>query len=177
MKRHHLKALIETSGLIGDAAELGVASNGLSLHMLAWGIFPTVYLVDRWAHVPGVKGDSNEPREWHEANYQRIREKVRPYGSRAMILRGETTRMAELVPDESLSLLYIDADHTYQGVSADIEAWIPKMLSGGYVVFDDYDCPDYGVTEAVDTYARAHGIGLGVITEDLGNTAAYFQVS
>jgi predicted O-methyltransferase YrrM len=36
-----------------------------------------------------------------------------------------------------IRLLFIDGDHSYAAVKADLEAWLPYVASGGYVVFDD----------------------------------------
>ncbi len=46
-------------------------------------------------------------------------------------------------------MVFLDGDHEYEGVAADIEAWYPKtqkLLCG-----HDYNHPDYpGVAKAVD---------------------------
>lgn len=34
--------------------------------------------------------------------------------------------------------LFIDGDHTEEGVRADCQAWLPHMRSNGYVLFHDY---------------------------------------
>jgi predicted O-methyltransferase YrrM len=36
-----------------------------------------------------------------------------------------------------IRLLFIDGDHAYDAVKADLEAWLPFVAPGGYVVFDD----------------------------------------
>ena len=53
---------------------------------------------------------------------------------------------------DSIRLLYIDGLHTYDGVHADIETWLPRVVPGGVVVFDDYDntLEGMGVKQAVD---------------------------
>ena len=43
------------------------------------------------------------------------------------------------VEDLSLRMLFIDGDHTAQGVRKDIQLFLPKVKPGGIVVFDDYD--------------------------------------
>lgn len=44
---------------------------------------------------------------------------------------------AQWDPTRRIGLLYIDADHRYEGVKADFEAWERHVCPGGYIVFDD----------------------------------------
>jgi len=37
-----------------------------------------------------------------------------------------------------IDMLWIDGDHSYEGVSEDIRVWIPKLVKGGVVAFHDY---------------------------------------
>lgn len=37
-----------------------------------------------------------------------------------------------------IELLIVDGDHSYEGVSRDLEAWLPHVASGGYVFMHDY---------------------------------------
>jgi predicted O-methyltransferase YrrM len=47
--------------------------------------------------------------------------------------------------------VFIDADHSYEGVKADIEGFLPLVMPGGIIAGDDYSVPDYpGVVRAVD---------------------------
>ena len=61
---------------------------------------------------------------------------------------GRSTEVAELYPDASLALVYIDADHRYECVAADIEAWLPKVRKGGCLAGHDYNTAE-GVRRAV----------------------------
>ena len=45
---------------------------------------------------------------------------------------------AKLYQDQSLNFVFIDADHSYQAVVADIQAWLPKVKRGGYIAGHDY---------------------------------------
>lgn len=62
-----------------------------------------------------------------------------------------------------LGLLIVDADHSYDGVKRDIEAWLPHVAEGGFVFFHDYDASATefadqerypGVKQAVEEYMR-----------------------
>lgn len=52
--------------------------------------------------------------------------------------------------DESLDMVYLDAEHTYDGVLADIKLWYPKVKQGGILAGHDIFAPEHiGVTQAV----------------------------
>ena len=51
-----------------------------------------------------------------------------------------------------IDLIYVDGNHIYEAVVQDIKLWWPKIKIGGYMVFDDYGSPAFGVTQAVDKY-------------------------
>lgn len=57
---------------------------------------------------------------------------------------------AALEEDNSLSLVFIDADHTYEGCKKDIELWWPKLRKGGVMLGHDYGPHFKGVVRAVD---------------------------
>jgi hypothetical protein len=63
-----------------------------------------------------------------------------------------TSLNASTLPIDGIRLLFIDGSHTYEAVKADIDAWLPRVVPGGVVVFDDYIGvkPTWGVRRAVD---------------------------
>lgn len=65
-----------------------------------------------------------------------------------------------------IHLLFIDGDHRYTGVRADIAGWAPKVVSGGIIAFHDYAPTPYhlqllpeleGVRRAVSEWAQSAG--------------------
>lgn len=152
------------------AAEIGVAEGNFSEDMLRWKLdgYPAVtklYMVDRWRMVDTQKGDAAFPQEWHDKNLAQVYERMRPYGQRAVILRGDSTEMAHQVDDQSLTLLYIDGDHSYDGVTADLLFWTPKVKPGGIVALHDYENEAYGVKQAVQDFCRGK-FTVHVLEED-----------
>lgn len=69
----------------------------------------------------------------------------------ALKVKARSVAAAKHVADGSLDFAYIDADHRYAGVRADIAAWRPKIRAGGMIAGHDY---------AYASYARK---GYGVI--------------
>jgi len=56
-------------------------------------------------------------------------------------------------PDLPLDVLFIDGDHSYGSVSADLEAWAKKVRPGGLVLLHDADCPAFpGVRQAIEEF-------------------------
>ncbi len=53
-----------------------------------------------------------------------------------------------------IDLLFIDGDHTYEGVTKDIFTWTPKVRHGGRIMFHDYNNVEQGVVKAIDKYIK-----------------------
>jgi hypothetical protein len=55
--------------------------------------------------------------------------------------------------------VYVDGDHTYEGVLADLEAWAPRVRPGGVIAGDDYGATGQwwgdGVQRAVAEFTRS----------------------
>lgn len=54
-----------------------------------------------------------------------------------------------------ISVLYIDGDHTYEGVIKDMLSWLVWVKPGGTILFDDYN-DRTGVKLAVDEFLLHH---------------------
>lgn len=50
---------------------------------------------------------------------------------------GNSTHIAGMYTDNSLDFVFVDGDHTYEGVYNDIMAWLPKVKQGGYICGND----------------------------------------
>lgn len=153
-------------------AELGVAQGNFSRDMLNWPI-PKLYSVDAWRTLK-QKGDGGYDQEWHDKNYNDAVALLNQFGSRSIILRGLTYQMADCVPDESLGLLYLDGDHSYEGVTRDLEAWYSKVKPGEFIAGHDYLNQDYGVQKAVRDFTKSKKIfEVLTITENKWEDAGF----
>ena len=142
--------------LTKPVVELGVAEGNFSRDMLNWPI-TKLYSVDAWQTL-SQRGDGGFEQSWHDSNYKKAVALLKPFGERSVIIRGLTYEVASQIPDESLGLLYMDADHSYEGVMRDLEAWYPKVIKGGYISSHDYLSGEYGVQQAVKDFTRKNKI-------------------
>jgi predicted O-methyltransferase YrrM len=66
-----------------------------------------------------------------------------------------TTLDAARTWTEPIDCLYVDADHSYEAVRADLEAWVPHVKPGGLILGDDYGNEAFpGVAQAWDEFEQ-----------------------
>ena len=96
--------------------------------------------VDTWSYRSNYSDAANVDNSRQEALYQQMLSRLGPYRGRVdlQVMRMFTTDAALKVPDNSLDFIYVDARHDYCGVIEDIEAWWPKLKTGGIMAGDDY---------------------------------------
>lgn len=82
--------------------------------------------------------------------YQEFLKNIEPVKSVVTPIVGDSAHSASFYKDESLDFVFLDADHTYEGVLRDINAWLPKVKPGGILAGDDIGNHDHpGVHMAV----------------------------
>ena len=79
-------------------------------------------------------------------------------------IQASSPAAAESYADASLDFVYIDADHRYAAVSADIKAWLPKIKAGGWLAGHDYRL---GHCDGVDRAVADHLPQFDVIPGEL----------
>lgn len=163
--RHQLPELLRHLQLPLIAAEIGVAEGNFSNELLYNGL-DKLYSVDAWEQL-NQRGDGGFDNAWHKQNYQKTIDKLSKYGDKSVILKGLSADVAKLVNDNYFSLVYIDGNHSYDGVKTDIECWYPKLITGGIMAFHDFiDCESYGVKRAVYEFAMNNKLDVYIIPEN-----------
>jgi hypothetical protein len=163
--------LLEFYSLPKIICECGCAEGIFATEIFGWNV-EKLYLVDIWEHFPLIEGCASFEPEWHEKNYKEVSEKFKD-AKNVVLLKGLSYKMAKNIPDESLGLLYIDGDHTYEGVMTDYHAYLPKVIKGGIIGFHDAKNPNYGVERAIFDITKGVGINDLVEDGDIGNMGAY----
>lgn len=163
-KRTELVELIKHYNLPLIAAEIGVAEGFHSFELLSRGI-ERLYCVDNWETIPLIQGDGNSPQEWHDKNFSDTKERLKEFEEKAVFMKGLSSKMAGLVPANSLGLLYLDGDHSYGGVMSDLITWFDRVCDSGIIAGHDFINPAYGVKQAVEDFCKERGFEINVIPE------------
>ncbi len=74
-----------------------------------------------------------------------------------VFIQGESTKVAKRCSEGSISMIFLDATHTYEAGRADILAWTPKLKSGGFMVFHDYSDSQFTLAPAINEFVRDSG--------------------
>lgn len=101
-------------------------------------------------------------------------------GGRSSIMQADSYAAGMNWPNIPIDLLFIDGDHTFEGVQRDIEAWVPKVKVGGRVIFHDCACATntlphplhFEVTRAVMVWVQQT---TGWILKEMVDTCMVFQ--
>ena len=138
--------------------EIGVLNGSTAKKILETLPLVTHIMVDPW-EVPdsnssyAKSGDENslKPQKDHDEAYERVVAISSRHPDNSIIHRMYSSEAVELYDDKSLDYVFIDGDHSYEGVRNDIEIWIDKVKPGGWIGGHDYDHPRLpGVKMAVD---------------------------
>lgn len=126
--------------------EIGVA-NGRSASFLA------VEMVNAIGMRPSLVLIDNSHGNLHSAV-----EQVSRLGDRIDVtgLLGNSWELASQFPDGWFDFVFIDGDHSYEGVIQDIRAYLPKVRKGGIIAGHDYcSLSDAGAFDEMPGVARA----------------------
>lgn len=169
--RNELGDFLNEAGLTGFGVEVGAQGGAFAEAILARWRGHGLTLVDPWAAQPRSQYSdvANEPHRHADAFAAACR--LAGADSRVRLLRAASPSAAARFPDGSLDFAYIDANHSYPAVAADLRAWYPKVRPGGLLAGHDYldgvvgGCV-FGVRTAVDDFAHALGLAAAFTVAD-----------
>jgi cephalosporin hydroxylase len=115
----------------GTVIELGVRHGGTSV--LWHELLPATRVigVDRVGH------DSYQEPEFSQRANRMRSEFSRYFFVEGDSQRGETKRHVESLISDPVTFLFIDADHSYNGIWTDFALWSPLVVPGGVIAFHD----------------------------------------
>ncbi len=130
-----------------------------------------VYAVDMWETGTSHKGshfrrydpavDAKQSGcKFHDPGVRRkFNGRIQQYDKAGVIVpvMVESKDAAAACPSPPIGLLFIDAEHRYEAVRADLEAWMPRLASQAVVLFHDYKQPGADVHRYVNELIARNG--------------------
>jgi len=149
--RHDLGKLFAKHFFTGIGAEIGVQNGWNSLQISKYwkGI---ILCVDIWPN------PENYNQALENLEYKNV-----------LLLKSDSVKVGQMLPDNSLDWVHIDGDHTYDGIKADYDTWMPKVRTGGVISFHDYGNNGFGVSE----FINGLGIPFHLTTDDFWEGIEY----
>lgn len=83
-------------------------------------------------------------------------------------IRLTSTQASHLYKDGTLDFVFIDADHTKEGINSDLGCWFPKIKVGGIIAGHDWDYPE--IKETLNGFFGEENIGVR-----MPNTWVYYK--
>lgn len=151
-----VQALPEGAQVVEVGTHWGRSAAFMAVEMANAGKGQHLTCVDLWEDVtPHLKGPKCADEGFPIATLEAFVRNMQPlheagHADIVTVLPKASVEAAEEFQDESLDLVFLDGDHSYEGVDADIKAWWPKVKQGGILGGHDFgDIAVPGVTVAV----------------------------
>lgn len=165
--RNKLLDIIKSNNLNNTGIEVGVQEGVFSKKILSnWP--GKLYMVDAWRHFDNYIDTANVSDEVHTMRLLTALENTQSFKNRRCVICELSLDAAKMFPDNYFDWIYLDAAHDKESVLKDLEAWFPKLKSGGIMCGDDYlqghhFDTEFGVIAALEEY---RGSDVNVISGD-----------
>lgn len=146
-------------------AELGVGFGGHAKSLLTIPFVEQLYGIDPFEYRIDCQDPMNMPQNHFDDVHRFVLQRLDEFGDRYVHIRKRSVAAADDVPDQ-LDFVYIDADHSYEGIWSDLCAWFPKVREGGVIGGHDYGHVNFpGIQRAVDRFFGRFGWDIQVEQE------------
>lgn len=153
-----IKELVATNGTY---AEIGVFEGVFSKYILEV-LQPTnLYMIDLFKGMcdSGNEDGNNVISRNMDDMYIKLLREMNTEPS-VHILKGNSIDILATFPDNTLDMIYIDGDHSYNGCKHDLSLAYEKVKNGGWIMGHDYEMNmvkartyyNFGVKQAVDEF-------------------------
>ena len=159
--QNNFKMKTKEKPLIG--AEIGVASGKHAKQILNFLNIKQLVLVDPWKIYEDSYGIAVDKADL-ENRYKETLNKF-SNNNKVKIIRDYSVNAAKMFDDKYFDFVYLDGDHSYEGVKKDLDSWYPKLKKFGVMCGDDYGNMHLPVIEAVSEFVYEHKL-LVTCSED-----------
>jgi hypothetical protein len=174
LRRQRLLERLPTGAV---CAEIGVWEGDFAERILEIARPARLHLIDPWLAMADEAhdrarygGQLAQGQTEMDARYEAVLERFERERRAGVVEVHRLTSLeaAPLFRDGELDFVYVDGDHLYEAVKADLEAYAPRVRAGGFLAGDDYGVAGWwhdGVTRAVDEFAASGRVRLVEIVD------------
>lgn len=158
-----LGGIIEAERIPGAIVECGVLDGGMSA-LMAYATAASgreVHMFDSWQGLPNTTEEDGQASDKWQGNVvgspRRVTRVMKQLHIEPQRLHFHAGWFQDTFPHVSIpeiAILHIDCDF-YDPTKLCLDTWFPKVVSGGFVQFDDYDA-FIGCRKAADEFLSAH---------------------
>jgi hypothetical protein len=156
-------------------AEIGVFRGEYAEYLLQYFDPDVLLLIDPWSDTTICSGDHNGNNvQFFNGSelYNHVLEKFKDNTN--VVIVKNTSQDTDIIKQLSLDMIYIDGDHSYEGVKNDLALAMKWVKKGGWVCGHDYcmnfaktsNNYDFGVKKAVDEFCYEHGYFIAYLAYD-----------
>ena len=113
--------------------------------------FRTVYAIDPWLDGKGYDPNDEASKNMSQAVEDSFDARLSSYGNLKKF-KAFSYDVVDYFEPYSVDFVYIDGEHTYDGVLRDIQDYIPVVKMGGFIGGHDYKGKWQGVVDAVNQW-------------------------
>ena len=141
------------------AVEIGAWTGHTTVVLASY--FKRVFAVDHWLGSPhDATGEIVQDRGSEEVFRSFCANMGRYFLRSVFPLRGSSEQWAAVFPRSEASLIFVDANHDYEAVLADIKGWLPCLRPGGVMCGHDFGVFP-GVEQAVQEVFKGDFCKIG----------------
>lgn len=98
------------------------------------------FAVDNFTGASDAKNQLEDVQNAGGSIYYKFLENMRNAGVLDFVIpiNADSTDAAKLFDDQSIDFVFIDANHTYEFVTKDLQTWYPKVKVGGFIGGHDF---------------------------------------
>lgn len=180
--RNEIPSLLNMLRITGAGAEVGVQRGLYARRILrGWSGCRRLYLIDPYREFrSGYTDAANVSDAEHQKIFHEAIDNLKPWSDKITWIRSPSPSAVSDVK-ERLSFIYIDGNHSYEAVRADIAAWWTMLREGGIIAGHDYvdiDTPrnKFGVKSAVDEWVESQGLNLYITNDKRGHFPSWIVI-
>lgn len=186
--RNQLGQFLRDRGLLGIAVEIGTHRGEFAEQFMKSWDGQELTCIDPWSVPEGYEEQAKHlwGGQSREQDYLEAMRRLQPFNhptKRVRLCRGTSAQGLSLYDDNTLDFVYIDGDHSLEGVMFDIQYWWTRLKSGGVMAGHDFLCPGemnggWGqyIQPAVLSHAALFDIDVYLIAEEGGLPWSYYFI-